>query len=237
MTAPDRPVPPGIRRLIVAVDLVGSSRHDHLRQLNTQRRLVELMQRVCAEAGVDRDACLRQPQGDGELLLLPPGLDEGRVVPGLVRELSIALREVNRDLGDEARLRLRSALHQGIVHEAANGFVSRAVVRACRLLDSPVLRQAMSCLPACELALAVSEQLYEDVLEHGYRGLDPDRFQRYRVDMPEKGFSADTWVYLSFDLGRLAAGTAPPTPPLPALAPLPTPQEVAPHLFRNGPGR
>jgi hypothetical protein len=200
-----RTVPPGVRRLIVAVDLVGSSRHDHLRQLNAQRRLVEIMQEACAEAGVDRDDCLRQPQGDGELLLLPPGLDEGRVVPGLVRELVVAVREENRDLGEEARLRLRVAVHQGIVHEGANGFVSRAVVRTCRLVDSPPLRLAMTNLPACELALAVSDQL----------------------EMPEKGFSADAWVYLSFDPKRLAATMNTPLPPIPP------PWEVAPNLFRR----
>jgi len=222
-----RTVPPGVRRLIVAVDLVGSSRHDHLRQLNAQRRLVEIMQEACAEAGVDRDDCLRQPQGDGELLLLPPGLDEGRVVPGLVRELVVAVREENRDLGEEARLRLRVAVHQGIVHEGANGFVSRAVVRTCRLVDSPPLRLAMTNLPACELALAVSDQLYEDVLGHGYRGLDPEKFLRYRVEMPEKGFSADAWVYLSFDPKRLAATMNTPLPPIPP------PWEVAPNLFRR----
>ncbi|MBX9392077.1 hypothetical protein K4749_00305 [Streptomyces sp. TRM72054] len=222
-------LPPGIRRLIVAVDLAGYSRHDHLRQLNAQRRLMEVMQRVCQETGIDRDSCLRQPQGDGELLLLPPALDEGRVVPGLVQELSTAVREINRDLHDEARLRLRAALHQGIVHEGANGFVSRGVVRACRLLDSPLLREALNTLPACELALAVSDQLFEDVLEHGYRGLDPARFSRYRVEIPDKGFAADTWLYLSFDPQRLAAATNAPMPPIPP------PWEVAPNLYQNHP--
>ncbi len=231
-------LPPGIRRLIVAVDLAGYSRHDHIRQLNDQRRLMDVMSRMCAETGVKRDACLRQPQGDGELLLLPPGLDEGRAVPGLVRELATAVQEVNRDLGEDARLRLRAALHQGIVHEGVNGFVSRAVVRACRLLDSKALRQALADLPACELALAVSDQLYEDVLEHGYRGLDPERFRRYRVEMPEKHFAADAWVYLSFDPKRLAASAPSPSqsPTSQPFPPLPTPQQLAPHLFRNGPG-
>jgi hypothetical protein len=240
MTTPYRhTVPPGVRRLIVAVDLVGYSRHDHLRQINAQRRLLGIMERVCEENGIDREHCLRQPQGDGELLLLPPGLDEGRAVPGLIGELGIAIREVNRDLGDEARLRMRAAVHQGVVHEAANGYVSRAVVRTCRLLDSPQLRWAMENMPACELALAVSDQLYEDVLEHGYRGLSPERFARIRIEMPEKGFVADAWVHLCFDPQRAAAiqqAMAAQAQAVAALPPVPPPQQLAPRLFRRNKG-
>ncbi|GHH81930.1 hypothetical protein GCM10018781_65580 [Kitasatospora indigofera] len=236
--------PAAVRRLVVAVDLAGSTAQDHLRQIATQRRLADVLEVACAEAGIDRPACLRQPQGDGELLLLPPGIDEGRVVPDLVRELGIALREVNRDLSDAARLRLRAALHQGVVHEAAGGFVGRAVVRAFRLLDSAELRAVLREQPRCELALIVSGQLFEDVVEHGYRGLDPQAFRQVRVEVPEKGFAGDGWVHVVLappavppaapPAGPAGAGRGGgPRPVAPAdLPPVPRPEEVAPRLFR-----
>ncbi|MFC9331369.1 hypothetical protein [Kitasatospora sp. NPDC057015] len=239
MSRPVGRAPAAVRRLVVAVDLAGSTRQDHLRQIATQRRLSDVLEAACAEAGIDRPACLRQPQGDGELLLLPPGIDEGRVVPDFVRELGIALREVNRDLSDAARLRLRAALHQGVVHESAGGFVGRAVVRAFRLLDSAELRAVLRDQPRCELALIVSGQLFEDVLEHGYRGLDPQGFRQVRVEAPEKGFSGEGWVHV-------VLGPPPAAPPAASAArpwsggsgglveppPVPRPEEVAPHLFR-----
>ncbi|MEU9334282.1 hypothetical protein AB0D49_14160 [Streptomyces sp. NPDC048290] len=240
-------IPPALRRLILAVDLVGYSTLDHLRQLAVQQRLVEVMERACAGADVDRAACTRQPQGDGEVLLLPPALDEGRVVPRLVQQLALSLRQMNRDLALDSRLRLRAAMHQGIVQEAANGFVSRAGVRTCRMLDSSAPRTVMETLPACELALVVSESLFEDVLEHGYQGLDPDLFVRYRTDLPAKKFATEVWMYLAFTPELLpppstapTASPAPSPPPSPGPAPgrfpvpppVPTPEQVAPALYQ-----
>jgi hypothetical protein len=83
---------PGIRRLCIAVDLEGYSRRDNLSQLSAQSELVQVLEQACTKAQLERTYWEKQPQGDGELALLPSGVDETRVIPDFVHELGIPER-------------------------------------------------------------------------------------------------------------------------------------------------
>src|SRR5262245_24233209 len=126
-------VPPAIRRLCLVVDIESYSSLDHQAQHRAQARLAKVLTTAVRRAGV-RYALLgrgaiRQNRGDGQLVLLPAGIDEARAISGLVRGLADAMLGIN---AEQPRLRLRVALAQGVVQAAATGYVGKSIVDACR---------------------------------------------------------------------------------------------------------
>ncbi|MFC9684069.1 hypothetical protein [Streptomyces sp. NPDC056948] len=169
--------PGGVRRLAFVVDTADSGARTVPRQAAAQERLLRALEEACAAAGVDRGTCDQQDRGDGELLILPPGVVETTVVPELLRVLTLALRRDNRGRTEPERLRVRTAAAVGIVHRSALGFAGDGVVEACRLVDAGALKEAFRAAPWAEVSFAVGEELYRDLVRHGYDGLPPDSFQ------------------------------------------------------------
>jgi hypothetical protein len=183
-----------IRRLCLAVDVESYSRRSRPEQLDVQNRLLWTMVQACRAASVDPAGCDRQDSGDGQILLLPGGADESKVLPGIVLGLLTALHRVNHPAGTGGRVRLRVSVGQGAIQIGATGFVAPAVVTVCRLLDSDELRSALSGSPAGDAAFAVTEDLYHDMFAHGYGGLPPQGFRPVQISRPAKGFSAEAWI-------------------------------------------
>jgi hypothetical protein len=197
-----------IRRLCLVVDVEGYSVHPNPVQHTLQSRLSDVLRAVLSSAGVPARRTDRQDRGDGQLLVLPAGVDEARVVPGLVRGLVERLDEDGTAAARQGAppLRLRGALTQGVVQMAATGYVGRAVVAASRLVDAAEVRDELRRTPQAVLCLAVADDLYQDVVVHGYGGLTAAGFRAVRVQVPAKRFDALAWVR------ALAAGSLPPDP-------------------------
>ena len=188
-------MPPAIRRLCLVVDIESYSALDHRDQHGAQYRLAHVLASAVRRAGVRRgllgDGVARQNRGDGQLVLMPAGIDEAKVISGLVHGLAEALVGVN---GVRPRLRLRVALAQGVVQAAATGYVGKAIVDACRLVDSAALREALARAPASDFAVAFTDDLFRDVVIHGFGGLVGSDFRRVDVVEESKGFAIAAWV-------------------------------------------
>ncbi|MEO3857860.1 hypothetical protein ABGB08_23350 [Acrocarpospora sp. B8E8] len=117
-------------------------------------------------------------------------------MPRLLLAIHTAIYRVNRRPQGVGRIRLRVALAQGAVHKAAIGFVGNAVIDACRLLDSHALHQALDDHPDADVAAFVTEDIYRDVISHGYGGLDPRAFHLTEVSIPDKGFAASAYLFV-----------------------------------------
>lgn len=193
----------GTRRLCVAYDVEQYSQRGTRREYATQRRLSDVLSFALTEAGQTPGDYALQEQGDGGLALLPTGgtVDEPRLIVGLLRALTNALTELNEDLVERAWVRLRVALHEGVVHEAPHGYVGPAVIEVCRLRDAGPVRDALAASRA-PLVAVVADGLYRDVLSQGYHGLPGSAFTP--VDVRVKTFSARAWIYLP--------GESPPQP-------------------------
>ena len=196
------PATPAVRRLCVMVDIEGYSRHAAADQVDAQRRLRQVMDYACAKASVHIEPGTRQDQGDGQLLLLPAGLDEPRVVAMMLDGLRDALFEVNNTVR-WGRMRLRAAISQGAIQVAATGYVGPAVVTAARLLDSSVLRSALTRRNSSDLAVIVTDDLYRDVVSQGHSGLAAAMFRRVSVSNPAKAFKATGWLRVETSSTRL----------------------------------
>lgn len=186
---------PGTRRLCVAYDVEHYSQRGTRREYATQRRLVDVLEFAFAEAGLAPGQYELQEQGDGGLALLPTGgaVDEPRLIVDLLRALQNALTELNDDLVDEAKVRLRVGLHEGVVHPAAHGYVGPAVIEVCRLRDADPVRDALAESTA-PMVVVAADGLYRDVLSQGYHGLPGAAFTP--VDVEVKSYRGRAWIYL-----------------------------------------
>lgn len=207
--------PPAIRRLCLAVDIVSYSTRPRAEQIDVQTRLLWTMVQGCRAAGISPVRCDRQDSGDGQILILPPGIDEARSIPDLIRGLLTALYRVNNPVGPGQRIRLRVSMGQGAIQIGQTGFVAPAVVTVCRLLDSDVLRQAIKSKPASDAALIVTSDLYDDMVGQDYGGLPAADFIQVSIDKPEKGFAARAWLQVPGPQPLLAS-----VPPYPDAADL-----------------
>lgn len=199
-------LPPGLRRLCLAVDIEKYSARDNADMVRLQRVLLRTLRGACARAGVAWERCGRQAQGDGYLLVLEPGADETRVVPHFLDGLAEGLAAANdhaedtNSAGESARsgrphtVRMRASLHQGIVHEADSGYAGSAVVSLFRVLDSAPVRRVLHESPDSHLVVAFSDPLYTDLVGTGYAGLSAEGFERAEIEIAAKNFTGVAWI-------------------------------------------
>ncbi|GIE92631.1 hypothetical protein [Paractinoplanes rishiriensis] len=235
MTTPAYPY----RRLLVSVDMERYSRQDNEAQYQAQQIFQRVMQAACDELELDRSRWSTQSGGDGELAIIPPDVPESRVVGELTAALDRLLAAENRYRGDDRRIRLRVAVHEGLVHlDGAAGFPGDAVVTVCRLVNDPQLKAALRSFPRANIAMIVSDVIYRSVVVP-YGKPRPDRFRQVRAQIPEKDFGADAWIFVPDEdaTGGAPAGArheAPPPGPAPGPAPTYSVDRVEGHNVALG---
>ncbi|NDU77283.1 hypothetical protein GWI34_32370 [Actinomadura sp. DSM 109109] len=191
-----------VYRLLLAVDLEKYSHLDAQRQLAAQKDLRGLLNGCARRTGLRTGGWYRQPGGDGELVVMPAGVDIPHVVGAFTSDLERALAELNRRR--PTRLRMRLALHHGTVIEGPLGPAGDAPVVVARLLDAPPLRDHLDEHQDRDLALVVSDTLYKDVVGSGFCALNPADFLRLEVTIKEKPYSG----YIHHDV-RVPPGRLP----------------------------
>ena len=169
-------------RLVVAVDVEKYSTRDAREQLRAQTELQRILSVAAQNAGLDQREWYEQVSGDGELVVLPEDVDVSAVVSGFPREVESVLNETNRNSGLGLRLRFRMALHLGTLTPGPFGPAGDAPIVVSRLLDAKPLRKLLADQQDRDLALIVSQTLYQDVVRTGFCSLDPEEFQAVRVN-------------------------------------------------------
>jgi hypothetical protein len=187
-------LPSASRRIFVVTDIERFSGRGNVNQLAMERNLSEIARQAISHAQLHWRDVEVEYKGDGLLLQLPPGADEPRVIPALITGHLLAVRLANLRAPGSQRIRLRMALTQGISHPGPTGSVGSAVIAACRLADCAELRAAFAPHPHRDLGLIVADDLYRDVIAHGYPGLAPAAFTMVKVGIPEKGFAEQAWT-------------------------------------------
>jgi hypothetical protein len=167
-------------RFIVAVDVAGFSQRHAAEQARAQDDLEMAMAQAAASAGLQRERWYRQPSGDGELAVLPQGVDGLALVADYPRELAVGVANANRT-SREPRLRLRLAIHHGAVMPGCFGPVGTALVTISRLVDAEVARQQLRQRSELDIALIVSATVYDEVIQSRLHNLDPEAFRRVLV--------------------------------------------------------
>lgn len=204
------------RRLLVSADATAYGRADDLQQKLMQTALPAVLEEAAGRAKLHRVDWQRQLTGDEELALLPTVEEEPRVVDDYVYHLHGSLRAYNRDLRPQARLRLRLAIHHGVVVPASPGFAGQGVVAVSRLLDSRPVRAALEVTDA-DLAVIVSDEVFSATVAQRYTTVPVEAFREVLVE--NKEFRANAWLYVpGRDVHTMHLGQPddPPAEPLPA---------------------
>ncbi|MGH1552317.1 hypothetical protein ACRAWF_09775 [Streptomyces sp. L7] len=196
------------------------SRLDTRTQSAVQSELVRVLDEAAASTGLDRAAWRRQPQGDLEFAVLPENTPADAVLGSFVHHLAACLK----DRYAVPRVRLRLAVDTGVAAEAALGHAGPASVAVARYVDAPELKAVLATLSAADLAVIVSDRLYQDVVRSGLPDLDPAQYVRAHVRVKE--FGGYGWIRVPdhpADAVRSALAEASPPNPAPGgTAPGPT---------------
>lgn len=195
----------GVRRMCVAFDLERYGTGTDAAQIEKQRVMAGLARETAGRGALERAQWIRQEQGDGELALLPPGIDEARVISALWREFREGLYRYNRQADAASRLRVRVAVHEGMTYVAGSGFAGTAIDTVCRLRDCREAKDALSGT-AGDLMLIVSDRIFHDVIR-GFDifGLPASGFTETAIDLPDKDFQATAYIFTGDGPGPDAA--------------------------------
>jgi hypothetical protein len=194
---PDGPV----HRLIVAVDIEGSTTRNNPAKGELRRALYELIERALEGAGITaRHLEPHTDRGDSVLILIRPYDDVpktlllGRLIPlltGLLIEHNAAAAR------PELRIRMRAVVHAGEIHEDSRGFYGDDLDVAFRLLEAPKLKQALKEAIASPLVLTVSDAIFDAIVQQGYLDASTYRFLgRVRVGNRRRR----SWVHVPVPL-------------------------------------
>jgi hypothetical protein len=172
-----RSVTDPVFRLILAVDVEGSTQRTNLVRGELRRIMYALLDRALRATGIDRKH-LEHPidRGDGVLLLFRPHDDvpKTRLLGRLIPTLTALLAEHNATVTEPTlRLRLRAVLHAGEVHDDGWGFYGEDLDLAFRLLDAPSVKQVLRKTPTSPLVLVISDSIHSGIVRHGYVDLGP----------------------------------------------------------------
>jgi hypothetical protein len=167
-------------RFLVAVDVAGFSQRCAAEQARVQDDLEMAMAQAAVSAGLGRERWYRQPRGDGELAVLPQGVNGLSLVADYPRKLASSVADIN-SANRGLRLRLRLAIHHGAVAPGLFGPVGKALVAVSRLVDAEVTRQQLRQRSDLDIALIVSATVYDEVIQSRLHTLDPEAFRRVLV--------------------------------------------------------
>lgn len=178
-----------VRRLCAAVAAHGDA--DEPPDGEIGRWLVGTVRHVCLAAGLDRLFLQEQPPADPPepatvLLVMPTGMNEARVITGLVARLDDAAA---RSAAAGTRpFRLTVAFDQGITRLSESGlFEGRVVTAVRRLSTAEPVRAALADGPG--IAAVVAAPLLDDLAPPGPDG-GRAGFRPLTVDLPGQRLAA-----------------------------------------------
>lgn len=186
-----------LSQTVISSDVVSSSGPRH-RQVHLDRAHEAVLDQAFHAVRDSRypiASAFRRVDGDSTTMVVNADVPRSWIIADFIlREIVIALADVNRAAAEESTLRLRMAVDFGEIVLNPPHVGGDAVVCAARLRDAPALREAMSGNQEAHLGLIVSDRCHAEVIKHGERGLTPGLFQATEVKV--KTFSERGWIHL-----------------------------------------
>jgi hypothetical protein len=178
---------------IMVVDMLGSGRWPNPDQLRARAALADAVRSAFQAAGLAWSQLAVEDRGDGKIVLVPAMVSKVDLLDPVIPALTAAIHRHNTD--GEPRIRLRVALHAGELHRDAYGWAGADLNAACRLVNDAAAYRALTRHPGSDLVLVVSDLIYDSVVRHGYRTVDPATYTP--VDAAVKEFRARAWVHVA----------------------------------------
>jgi hypothetical protein len=178
---------------IVSIDVARSGTRDDQLLLRMRADLRRMIAESFRRQDLDASDIDAEDLGDGVRLIVPARVTPARLLDPFVPHLAAALREHRKAAAEAARLRLRVAVHMGLLHRDEGGWAGEPLVHSARLLDAPPLRRTLAAADRADLAMIVSDDVYRKIVRHGY-GLDAAAY--HRVPVVVKETRADAWIHV-----------------------------------------
>lgn len=228
-------------RALLTVDAEGYSRNPDAELPGLHTGIRAAVERACERSGLRsawQDARVVQSTGDGLFAVLPVDATPALIHP-FPDQLHHALAEGAPELrGRGLRLRLRAALHVGMVddEDPVTGGISAASNNVSRLLDCAPLREALrdSDPDVTFTAMVVSAEVFEQFVEGGHTGLPPSRFTRVRAQV--KQFDRTAYLYVPVQSRGTPPGASAPEGAPSEPSPAPPGGVSASHVSVTGSG-
>ncbi|MFJ4269794.1 hypothetical protein ACIP29_04525 [Streptomyces coelicoflavus] len=167
---------------IISLDVQGSGSIPDPDRPALRKRIYRAAEDAFAQAGLGDARLAQEDRGDGILAVVEPRRPEA-LVGEWTEYLHQNLRRINRELSRP--LRLRAGLDVGPFTPDRHGFSGTAVDLACRIGSCEEAKSVLSGLPDAPLLVAVTDRLYQDVVRHGGRWIEPEHYRRYVVRIKE----------------------------------------------------
>lgn len=189
---PPGPWPTGEQRLSMLVFVepvpVDGWRSDEV-TMHLRDAFYRIMQESFDRIGLDWQSCLRQPRGNGAVILLPQNAPPSVLAAPLAYALLAALRTYNSCYNESAQLRLRMAAHMGTVRFDHAGPAGHNIETLLALPESAEFQRAYDQADA-EFGYVVSELVHDDVVRHsGGSAL----FRPIKISVRGEHIEAWTW--------------------------------------------
>jgi hypothetical protein len=192
-----------LHHTLIAMDVEKSGKRDDPLLLRMRADLRMIIGELLVRQHLDPHAITVEDLGDGYRLLFPAAVTPMAALDPFIPNLATALRLHRQASSAANRLRLRVAVHTGLLHGEPGGTWTGTPLRElARLLDADAARRVLQDNPEADLVLAVSQLVHDTVVRHGYT-LDPAGFRAVRLQAKET--DETVWVHIP--------GTVPPPEP------------------------
>jgi hypothetical protein len=193
-----------VHRTIFVVDVEGFGAADRTTpdRVAMRRGLLDAVKTAFREAGVRWRGLHVEDGGDELLVLVPAKAGKAVFVERVPQVLADRLHAYNARHREQARMRLRAAVHAGEVLFHDGKATAPAIIKARRLLDAAELKSALAESDRM-LALVSSEWIYDEVVRHGDHAADyrpihaevKETSERAWITLPEPAAPAKrSWV-------------------------------------------
>jgi hypothetical protein len=136
---------------------------------------------------------------------LPGNINLTRVLGEWLEELNSRFVGHNTEYRGHPAVRVRVGIHAGPVRHDEHGLVGAAVNIACRLTELQIAKDVLRGAKA-SMIIIISDHLYQSVVRHGGRFIDPADYAAVPADLPEQRMTAWLRVPGHGDLPRPVAG-------------------------------
>ena len=193
----NQPLRPFRRRVIVALDIEGSTSRPDPVKAELRTMIYELFDAALRSAGISAQRRDRfADRGDGLLALIDPA-DQALLLSLALPAFSRLLAGYNASLpeptGRDRRLRVRVAVHSGNVHDDDNGCFGEALDIAFRLLDAPSVKETLKMARGAVL-LVVSSDIHDLLLS--YSGGNADHTASCPLTVQVAGNDHQGWIHV-----------------------------------------
>ncbi|MEU5399632.1 hypothetical protein ABZ348_10065 [Streptomyces sp. NPDC005963] len=180
-----------VYKFLMSVDARGSGRYLDNAKLRMRRRIYAFADDAFDSSGVGRSLIHREDRGDGFLAAVDARVPPAQLIGPWLAELYQVLRDGNEELS--VPLGLRVSMHVGPVQHDDDGMAGEAVDQVCRLAESDVTRDVLA-HSGRDLVCVVSDSLYQAVVKHGGRFMEPSTYRPARLMLKEGPLTA--WYHI-----------------------------------------